>query len=240
MNNTKQITLAWIMYSGDYQDKLLGSSDWVAGDVGTIGNTANGTPYNIDDYVDMDTATGTIGRNLPACLLYPYMGKSVKVFKCPGDKRTGSYPRQGIMPVCRSVSMNCYIGVQKDPSKSNFGLAIWDTAYIGYKRLTDMNRPGPANTIVILDEGPSINDGFFATNMDTYDPNNLPGKRWTDIPATYHNNAGSFSFADGHSEIRRWKDDSTATALLGANCPNNMDLDWIQSKSSAKINNPTR
>jgi prepilin-type processing-associated H-X9-DG protein len=29
--------------------------------------------------------------------------------------------------------------------------------------------------------------------------------RWWELPANYHNNAGSLSFADGHAEIRRWQ-----------------------------------
>ena len=105
-----------------------------------------------------------------------------------------------------------------------------------------MNRPGPSNTFVILDEQgeQSINDGFFAVPMDTYDPNNLPGKVFVDIPATYHGNAGSFSFADGHSEIRKWKDGRTAKIALGATSPGNLDLDWLQSKSSARISNSKR
>jgi prepilin-type processing-associated H-X9-DG protein len=28
---------------------------------------------------------------------------------------------------------------------------------------------------------------------------------FVDYPASYHNNAGGLSFADGHSEIRKWK-----------------------------------
>ena len=76
--------------------------------------------------------------------------------------------------------------------------------------------------------------------MDTYDPNNLLEKAFVDVPATYHGNAGSLSFADGHSEIHKWRDPRTATALIFASSPKNMDLDWLQSKSSAKIINPTR
>ena len=229
MNNTKQLTLAWTMESGDNNEVLCGSRTWVAGNVALAGNGSTGTADNADDFVDLN------GKNLTVSPLYPYLGKNVKVFKCPGDMRISVIPRQGTLPVCRSLSMNSYIGV--DPGD---GLSLWDKAYFGYKKTTDMVRPGPVNTFVFLDEGPSINDGFFATNMDTYDRNNMPGKRWTDVPATYHNKAGSFSFADGHSEIRKWKDPNTSTAKLGENCPNNLDLDWIQSKASAKINGATR
>ena len=233
MNNTKQLTLAWGMYSGDNNELLCDARSWVRGRVDLIGNGSSGNAYNADDFVD-------ISLNLPASPLYSYVGKSVKVFKCPGDQRVTVVPRQGTQPVCRSLSMNSYIGVEEDRTKSNFGLSLWDTPYFGYRKTTDMNRPGPVNTFVFLDEGPSINDGFFATNMDTYDPNNMPGKRWTDVPATYHGGSGSFSFADGHSELRKWKDPNTAIAKIGESCPNNLDLDWIQSRASAKIVGATR
>jgi prepilin-type processing-associated H-X9-DG protein len=53
-------------------------------------------------------------------------------------------------------------------------------------------------TWVTLDEHPdSINDGFFTVPID-------PGW-WGDIPASYHNGACGFSFADGHAEIHKWK-----------------------------------
>ena len=229
MNNTKQLTLAWTMESGDNNEVLCGSRTWVAGDVSLSGNGSSGTAFNADDFVDIN------GKNLTVSPLYPYVGKNVKVFKCPGDLRTTVYPRQGTLPVCRSLSMNSYLGV--DPGDN---LSLWDKSYFGYRKTTDMIRPGPVNTFVFLDEGPSINDGFFATNMDTYDPNDMAGKRWTDVPATYHCGAGSFSFADGHSEVHKWKDSRTATAKIGENCPNNLDWDWVQSKASSKINGATR
>jgi len=30
------------------------------------------------------------------------------------------------------------------------------------------------------------------------------GNLWSDMPASYHNGAAGFSFADGHSEIHKW------------------------------------
>ena len=49
-----------------------------------------------------------------------------------------------------------------------------------------------------MDEHPdSINDaGAFAPNNAA----NIP-----DAPATYHNGACGFAFADGHSEIHKWR-----------------------------------
>ena len=222
MNQTKQITLAWIVYSGDDNDRLLDSRAWVGGNVFDPGTL---------EFLDIDTS-GRLGAYLPKSPLHSYLGNSTKVYRCPGDRRVSSMnlpPTILDRSACRSVSMNSWIGIG------------WGGGYLVYKKMSALNRPGPVNTFVILDEGPTINDGFFATLMDTYDPNDLPGKKTTDVPATYHDMAGSFSFADGHSEIHKWRDPRTAEPKSpGWSSPNNPDIDWIQSKSSAKILGPTR
>ena len=220
MNHTKQITLAWSMYTADNSDKLLNSRAWVDGDVSDSSSL---------DFVDA-TLTGAIGNNLPASPLNGYLGGNVKVYKCPGDNRVSTFGgRLAGLPVCRSVAMNCWIGKG------------WGNEFYIFKKLTEMNRPGPANTFVILDESKnSINDGFFAVPMESYDRLDWAGKAFVDVPATYHNKAGSFSFADGHSEIHKWRDDRTITVPIFGASPNNQDLDWLQSKSTAKINNATR
>ena len=162
--------------------------------------------------------------------LASYLGNNVKVYQCPNDPRKSTQPGFVGTPACRTMSMNIY-----------FKYDGWTQGYFVYRTMSDMNRPGPVNTFVFLDEGPSINNGLFGTDMDTYDPNDMANKRTTDVPATYHCKAGSFSFADGHSEIHKWKDPRTSqTTGWPWVSPNNLDIDWLQSKSTAKIKNPTR
>lgn len=61
----------------------------------------------------------------------------------------------------------------------------------------------PTKTFVFVDEHPnSINDAAFATQCTGAEARNTA--RIIDIPANYHNGACGFSFADGHSEIKRW------------------------------------
>jgi prepilin-type N-terminal cleavage/methylation domain-containing protein/prepilin-type processing-associated H-X9-DG protein len=212
MNNTKQITLAWLMYASDNKDRLIDARNWCNGDVSTPGTA---------DFVDAN-------NNLGTSVLNTYLGNNKTVYKCPGDPRNSTAaPYKG--PVARSYAMNCYLGVG------------WSAAFFTYVKTTDMQRPGPVNTFVILDEGPTINDAFFATDMETYDPLDMGSKHTTDAPASYHNKAGSFSFADGHSEIHKWLDARTWGILAyGWTSPNNIDIDWLQSKSSAKISGATR
>jgi prepilin-type N-terminal cleavage/methylation domain-containing protein len=219
LNNTKQLTLAWIVYASDNAETLVNSRQWMSMSVADPGT---------DDFFDRN-------KRLKNEALGPYLGGNVGVYHCPGDLRKGTQPGFVGAPACRSVAMNSYIGLAAD------GLSLWDTDYLGFRKMHDLVRPGPVNTFVLLDEGLSINDGFFATDMDTYDPNNMPAKRTTDVPATYHDMAGSFSFADGHSEIHKWRDRRTSLPKgYGFPSPGNVDIDWLQSKSSAKISRPTR
>ncbi len=211
MNNTRQLTVAWLMYAHDSNDRLVDANNysiWVPGDVSTAGGNDQ-TNINL----------------LKACALNPYLGGNHRVYKCPGDPRTlrGN-------PVVRSISMNGFLST-----------ANYDPNYFFYTKLSSLIRPGPVRTFVIVDESPnSINDGFFADNMVGYDPIQPTVWAFTDVPATYHRMSGSFSFADRHSEIQRWRDIRTTTAKVFAASPNNIDVDTLHSRSTAKVNNPTR
>jgi prepilin-type processing-associated H-X9-DG protein len=81
---------------------------------------------------------------------------------------------------------------------------------------------------VFLDEHPdSINDGYFL-ERDYY-------LEWHDLPATYHNSATAFSFADGHAQLHRWREPDTyrPAAPDAANLPillpssRKQDLEWV-------------
>jgi prepilin-type N-terminal cleavage/methylation domain-containing protein/prepilin-type processing-associated H-X9-DG protein len=145
-------------------------------------------------------------------LLGPYTAKTLGIYKCPADKLPADNG-----PRIRSVSMNTYLHRE--------GLA---TAYVKYTELKK-----PSLIWVFLDEHPdSINDGCFSTLA--------PANTWNDLPASYHNGACGFAFADGHDEIRKWLDGSTKQPVtrapwpggLQALAPNNRDLQWILERSS--------
>jgi prepilin-type processing-associated H-X9-DG protein len=88
-------------------------------------------------------------------------------------------------------------------------------------------------TWVFVDEqADSLNDAMLY-----HDPN---GSQWIDLPASYHNGACGFSFADGHAEIRKWKEASTMQpvryqsgfgAIAGG--PNNKDFQWMTERTPA-------
>ena len=101
----------------------------------------------------------------------------------------------------------------------------------GYRQfLKELEIPNPAGIFVFLDEHPdSINDGYFldlwpAKSGNYYAPAQM---EWTDLPAANHNGSGSFSFADGHTEIHRWLYGGTVRPPVpgGASLPFYVDSD---------------
>lgn len=102
-----------------------------------------------------------------------------------------------------------------------------------------MTVPGPSSTWVLTDEHPgSINDAAFAVQIQH--PHTLGQARIIDFPASYHNGAAGFSFADGHSEIRKWVDNRTIQApqygqkiSLNVASPDNQDVLWMSERTSA-------
>ena len=87
-----------------------------------------------------------------------------------------------------------------------FDVGSWlpPSQFLTYSKLSAIRIP--AKTWVLVDEHPdSINDAAFAVKMSTpVVPGSMGDVRIIDFPASYHNGACGFSFADGHSEIHKW------------------------------------
>lgn len=116
----------------------------------------------------------------------------------------------------------------------------WGPAWNVFTKTTSFTDPGPSMTYVLLDEREdSINDGFFVVSMDGYP--SAAQTKMIDWPASYHNRAGGFSFADGHAEVRKWIDGRTTPKLsnnqvisASGSQPNNPDIVWMQDHSTRK------
>ncbi len=243
MNNGKQIGLGWIMYSEDSNGKLVGNLDG-----GGVQSLANSNLTWVLGWLDFGGGSPA-GANTNTLLLTqysplaPYIGRSAAVFKCPADKSL-SRGKSG-KPRVRSISMNAYLGKRGGDGPSD---GAYTGGYWQFKNQAQLLNPGPSRTWVFLDEREdSINDGWFAVNMGGYDPNQPTAYTIVDFPASYHNGAGGFSFADGHSEIHKWLDPRTKPVLkfgqplsLGVGSPNNKDVGWLQEHTSSKVSGATR
>jgi prepilin-type N-terminal cleavage/methylation domain-containing protein/prepilin-type processing-associated H-X9-DG protein len=242
MNNGKQMIYAWHMYAGDNNDFLPPNPDdgnttpgynWCPGQAGRGG----GQEFNPD-----------ILRDPTRSLLSPYLNGNVKVFTCPADyRKPGTYQGtdpafRGLkVPPARSFSMSQAVGT--NPNKPGSKTAVdgpWldnnhshtlGQTYFTYGKLSSFNLPGAGKTFVLLDEDPdSLNDAGFAVGMVR--------PEWIDWPATYHGLACGFAFADGHSEIHKWRDGRTQVknhSVSRLSVPNSPDWAWLSERTSARL-----
>ena len=231
LSNGKQLGLAYNMYPTDNSDKLCGNLDG-----GDAQNNANTNRTWCVGW--LDNASYTADNTNTIIIMNSQLGKytgSPGVYKCPAD-RSLSKGKTG-QPRARSVSMNAYLGERGGPYTG------------GYSQFSKVTQIWSASKCwAFIDEREdSINDGWFAVNMDGYDPINTGAYIIVDYPASYHNKAGGLAFVDGHSEIRKWVDNRTTPILkpgqplaLGQASPKNADVGWLQERSSIKDKNPTR
>jgi len=210
LNNHRQLISAAIMYADDNNDS------WVPNEPE---QSTAWCGVNMDFNASHSDNTNILALTNPAvCVIAPYI-QNPQVFHCPADK---SYVT-GLGARVRSISMSQAVGT----SPANYGCLTaggpvngqWLTGanigngcqitYRTYGKTSQMTAPTPANLWVFCDEHPdSINDAMMAVQVAF---SGIAGT-FIDFPASYHNGAGSFSFADGHVEAHRWV--GTAYSLL--------------------------
>jgi prepilin-type N-terminal cleavage/methylation domain-containing protein/prepilin-type processing-associated H-X9-DG protein len=188
LNNLRQMMLGWRLYADDNGDLLLASLDvgpprvlWCSGQLDYT--SAQG---NWDPTVDIAKSP-----------LMPYIGRNnYSIWKCPADPSKVRNAAGQMVPRVRSNSMSQVFA---------FGSWLPDSLFRTYDKLSSIRIP--VKTFVLIDEHPdSINDAAFGVQMALPSmPATMNDIEIVDWPASFHNGAGGLSFADGHSEIHKWR-----------------------------------
>jgi prepilin-type N-terminal cleavage/methylation domain-containing protein/prepilin-type processing-associated H-X9-DG protein len=206
-SNLKQLTLAAMLYGGDFEDRI---------------------PPNIIDtpgqgWVDSGDSRGLPGATNAALVrngaLFPQI-KSLEVYRCPGNK-------EGVAgagaPRARDYSLNGIMG------ENSAGALYVHPGVPANLKFSQIYLPGPANANLFVDEqsasdpaATSIDDGYFAVNLTL--------TSWQNIPASRHGDGGVLSFADGHVEFWKWREGSTRKLQrnFAMSVPNDRDLRRIK------------
>jgi prepilin-type N-terminal cleavage/methylation domain-containing protein/prepilin-type processing-associated H-X9-DG protein len=209
LGNLKQLQLAWHLYADDNQEKLV----------------PNGTGAQIG-WIEgwLMTAQDATNVNLlkaPKGMLWNY-NQALDIYKCPADRSAVKIAGRS-HPRVRSISMN------GNMNGNSWYTDLIKTKYYTYRKTTDIANPSPSQAFVFLDEHPDgIDDGYFLVFVDRKE-------LWGNLPANYHNGACGFSFADGHAEIRKWKDPDTLSKKIVAAPRGPRDVPWIQVRTSAPM-----
>ncbi len=227
LGNTRQLAMAWQLYADDHAGRLAYNLGQTSGGPRTNLNWVNNVlTWNLE-------SDNTNALTLTDASLGTYISKTVQSYRCPSDRALSQAQRAaGWEARVRSYSMNAMVGDAGELTTKGFNLN--NPNYVQYFSLSSI--VNPANIFVFLDEHPdTIDDGYFL--------NKFYSANWFDVPASYHNGAGSFSFADGHGELHRWHfsppilpatpgaaDDSDKLKVKSAE---RADFDWVLTRMSA-------
>jgi prepilin-type N-terminal cleavage/methylation domain-containing protein len=189
LNNTKQLTLGWIMYANDNNDRTAQLHD-DGGDPGTvIESGTNWCTGNMNMYPSMtNTLLLTAGQMFQQV-------NNVKVYHCPADNTIAKTfdTRGGSDLRVRSFSMS-----------QTFGLGTYLAGFRTYNKLGNIVKP--SDTWVFVDENENtINDPAFAVKM----ANGSASAVLQDVPSGRHGGSTGMSFSDGHSLVHKWKSTTT-------------------------------
>jgi len=192
MSNMKQLAVCFVMYAGDNNDGVVKNwilpsglsspAAWMSGDVSkTTGAT------NLNDIVNNR--------------LYPY-NTSPGIYKCPtlNGRSMSGVPAASLV---RSVSMNGRMGGADAADAARYGVVdtsgILGSGFPMFKKLAQIRSPNPSQAFVFLDESLlTVDDAYFAVRLS-------PANTWQNSPTVRHSRGSGFSFADGHSELWKWR-----------------------------------
>jgi prepilin-type N-terminal cleavage/methylation domain-containing protein/prepilin-type processing-associated H-X9-DG protein len=166
--NTKTLVMGWYMYQDAFDNKLV------------PGGTGSG------QWVDSEPPSGTWDQKKDSIrrgLLYPYVGNSVDIFRCPADTRR---PTANRLVAFRTFSL---VGGVNGESWAGYSVA---KIYMDIKN--------PATKYVLIEEADTrgYNEGSWQID--------IPGRKWVDEMAMWHSRRTTLGFADGHAEMHDWHD----------------------------------
>ena len=242
LNNTKQLTTAWLLYADDHAGRLVynvptNAPSKTKGSKPTGSTTSDYMALNwVNNYLDWTgNSDNTNYAKMTATGLGPYAARQANIYRCPSDNVLSVVQQHlGWDHRVRSYSMNMMVGDAGNSSSKGYN----DDAGPGYVQFFTLSLiRKPADTFVFLDVHPDyINDGYFKNLLTGNQSSQL-----FDYPASYHLGACSLSYADGHAETHRWQDAATrpkpkasAAVVTMQFAASPRDFAWLKSRMTVE------
>jgi prepilin-type N-terminal cleavage/methylation domain-containing protein/prepilin-type processing-associated H-X9-DG protein len=227
LNDVKQLQLAWHLYADENREFIPGN-DWQS-EAGAGGN-ARGNLNWLTGWLDPRQANNTDNTN-SLLLLDPQWSSlgnyvaSAKVYRCPASRVT-AMEGAAYYPLARTLSMSGWMG---------YNSTILNQGYQLFRKTTALAQLSASDALVFVEErDDSIDDGYFAIDM--------VASQLVNFPSAFHGGAGAVTFADGHSEIHRWRSPEVLAAQQSGVptvkheyqpvAANNPDLAWLRAHAT--------
>lgn len=195
LSNLHGLGQAWFAYQEENDSKL------VQGNVPALSNFQKARYWVEPPQDQSGTYTGNLDplpegdelRGIRRGLLYPYL-EAVDSFHCPSDRSQKQFDG-GYRSYSTTGAMN---GEDADEYAGQYYIPNGDWV----KLYTEIVNPG--NKYVFVE-----NNDLRAWNMGSWIMNYISPYSWGDPLSVWHDRRSTLGFADGHSEMHRWVDDST-------------------------------
>jgi len=239
----RQLSLAWIQYAHDSNDRITYASESRFGG-GTVSPQTD--PYvwvkGLIDFNPMNPSNWDIDVDVKKSPLWTYCANAPEIWRCPADRSTivpafGRFQGQRV-PRVRSMAMSIWVGGFGGELRLSPFPGVSSPPWQLFLKLNDL----PNGTLLFWDEREdTIGLGNFFADMTGYPDSPWQTQFSQDLPAARHNQAGAISFADGAAQIRRWLDPRTMPPIQASGwspvlqSPNNRDIIWLQQHATRKM-----
>ena len=218
VSNQKQLVLGWTLYCDDYEGKMLPYSGVLIPSLNQKLDLNGGGLWPHEAAVKV-TETGSakyLAEVIAKMRLSPLMGnlQTPEVMHCPGDMRY-KHP-----PASAGWAYDSY---------SRVGSANGEDSSHSVTKMTEVSEP--TKMYLFIEDGDSRGYNMGSWIMDPDTPAAI------DNLAIYHNDKGTLGFADGHSEMHKWKDAKTLNmgrlaaqgkqVNFGADCMGTVDTRYM-------------
>jgi len=236
MSNQKQLGLAWTMYASANGDKVVGGQckykidnavpPWV---MPPLSYNSSGGIVEEDGNLNLTLEHRINGFREGA--LFTYLDNP-KAFHCPGDHRSTKGTWRDSTPpyhIYRSYSMPAGMAA----NATNKLKLLESMGLQPVKKADEIRRPG--EKYIFVEEaydgkGYWYNDEFW--NFQPYQNGGYMYQLWDSL-GTFHVNACTFAFADGHADKHKWRDKDTVDFFEERGehqkhiFQGNVDIEWL-------------
>ena len=211
LSNQKQMGLAWIMYAGDFQDRIINFDT-------STNNGITSLPWRfaVSPSVNVPVLPNTLGmspQNKQIALLqaayqqgglYQY-APNVNVLHCPADGRSV----HSVVPNPTAPPGSFAYGSYSGAGGLNGGP---DSPDVALTTVGSIVHPSAKYLWVEENDPRGENEGSWALHLGT--PSAFTDSEFEDSVASWHGNNSTFSWADGHAENHKWVNAPTIAYAL--------------------------
>jgi prepilin-type N-terminal cleavage/methylation domain-containing protein/prepilin-type processing-associated H-X9-DG protein len=190
-NNLKQLQLAWEMYAGENNERVVGPN---------LQYEIAGAWQSVDGWVLGNAQLDRTDQNLREGKLWQYL-QTPRIYHCPSDRSKVKISSQVTTNLLRFRSYQIDGSMDYHLVDGTQAIVIsLDAANLR----SELDAYHPSSNLSFLDVSEaSINEGSFVFDWDFGDFKNYPSD-WVHQPGDRHGRGANLSFLDGHVDHHRW------------------------------------